>query len=71
MCYIQNKHSFVGYETEGIHQFTNPVTAVNNAQAIFVGGGNTFRLLKSLHDNHLVHSINTMVLQVIITLYWW
>ena len=34
-----------GYRLEGIHRCADPVAAVEAAQAIFVGGGNTFRLL--------------------------
>ena len=55
---------FVGYEAEGIHQCECPVTAVNNAQAIFIGGGNTFRLLKTLYDNNLIQTIRKRVLEV-------
>lgn len=53
----------MGYETEGIHQCECPITAVNNAQAIFIGGGNTFRLLKSLYDNNLIQPIRKRVLE--------
>ena len=42
------KFSQMGYELESIHRAPDPGKAVENAEAIFIGGGNTFRLLKTL-----------------------
>lgn len=39
---------------KGLHQFENPAGALENAQAIFTGGGNTFVLVKTLHDYQLM-----------------
>jgi len=38
----------MGYELTSIHTAENPVAAVNETDAVFIGGGNTFRLLKAL-----------------------
>ncbi len=43
-----------GFEVVGIHTFEDPREAVRQAQAVFIGGGNTFRLLKKLYDNDLI-----------------
>ena len=40
---------------KGIHEFENPKEAIQNAKAYFVGGGNTFLLVKTLHENGLMH----------------
>ncbi|XP_055371031.1 probable alpha-aspartyl dipeptidase [Condylostylus longicornis] len=52
-----------GYNVNSIHTSSNPVDAVNNAEAIFIGGGNTFVLLKTLIEKNLVNSIRKRVLE--------
>jgi len=47
----------IGCSVSGIHQHADPVAAVNNAAAVFVGGGNTFVLLRDLHDNDLIEPL--------------
>ena len=37
-----------GIEVTGLHQVSDPSAAVADAQAVFVGGGNSFRLLRTL-----------------------
>jgi dipeptidase E len=46
-----------GRAVEGIHRAADPREAVARADAIFVGGGNTFLLLKSLQDLGLLAPI--------------
>jgi dipeptidase E len=52
----------MGYELESLHTSSNPRTSVNEAEAIFIGGGNTFRLLKTLHELDLVRQIKERAL---------
>lgn len=40
-------------EVKGIHEFENAAQAIENAQAIFVGGGNTFVLVNEMYRNKL------------------
>ena len=54
--------STMGFELESIHESAQPVDAVLNADGIFIGGGNTFRLLKTLHDQGLIEPIRQRVL---------
>ncbi|MDQ3472562.1 MAG: dipeptidase PepE [Acidobacteriota bacterium] len=50
------------YELNSLHQATDKVQSLNNAEAIFIGGGNTFRLLKALYDFELLEPIKARVL---------
>ena len=43
------------------HLVVDPVAAVQRAEAIFIGGGNTFRLLKTLYDLKLLQPIREVV----------
>lgn len=51
-----------GIKVTGLHNYPNPAEAINRAKAIFVGGGNSFLLLKSLCDNNIVELIKKRVL---------
>ncbi len=50
-----------GYRLDGIHRHTDPVRAVRDAAAIFIGGGNTFRLLHDLYRHDLLDPIHERV----------
>ena len=47
----------------GIHEFENPIEAIQNAEAIFTGGGNTFVLLYQLYKNNLLEPLKKSVLK--------
>jgi dipeptidase E len=51
----------MGYELDSIHTSNAPAKAVREAEAIFIGGGNTFRLLKALCDHDLLGAIRERV----------
>ena len=38
----------------GLHEFEDKISAINNAKGYFTGGGNTFLLVKMLHEEHLM-----------------
>jgi dipeptidase E len=57
----QRRFDEMGYELWSVHTAINPAQAVNDANAIFIGGGNTFRLLKALYDFDLVDPIHKRV----------
>lgn len=52
-----------GFTVEGIHKAVDPVDAVLKAEAIYIGGGNTFQLLKRLYENNLIDPIRKRVLE--------
>lgn len=53
----------MGFECVSVESRRNPVRALDDADAVFVGGGNTFRLLKTLHELGLVQAIRSRVSQ--------
>lgn len=52
-----------GYDFDAIHHSPDPAAAVQQAEAVFVGGGNTFRLLDRLHRLGLIDAIRERVRQ--------
>jgi dipeptidase E len=51
----------MGYGLESLHEASAKRQAVINAEAIFIGGGNTFRLLKTLYEFELLPVIRARV----------
>ena len=51
----------MGYTLESVHKIDNHKGAIENADAFFIGGGNTFRLLKALQDIDLIEPIRRKV----------
>lgn len=43
-----------GVEVDSLHDAADPAGAIGVAEAVFVGGGNSFRLLKTLQDRGLL-----------------
>jgi dipeptidase E len=48
-------------EVKGLHTFTNPEAAIKDAKGFFTGGGNTFLLVKQLHDLGFMQTIKEAV----------
>jgi dipeptidase E len=58
---VVDKGLHAGYELDGLHRHPDPKAAVARAHALFVGGGNTFRLLASLYRFDLLDVIRERV----------
>ncbi|WP_448138692.1 dipeptidase PepE [Sphingobacterium siyangense] len=50
-----------GITVRGLHEFHNMKKAIQDAKAIFIGGGNTFLLLKTLYELDLVQQLRVQV----------
>lgn len=59
---VKERFSEIGHDVVSIHRFTDPVKAVKEADAIVVGGGNTWQLLRMIHDNKLVDAVREKVI---------
>ena len=59
---VRERYAEIGYELESVHDVPDPVAALHNADAVAVGGGNTFHLLEKMYENGLVQPMHELVL---------
>lgn len=55
--YTQNARNFfqqINIKVKGLHEFDDKIAAINSAKGFFTGGGNTFLLVKTLHEENLM-----------------
>ena len=55
--------SKIGKKIIGLHSFKNPEAAVKSAKGVFVGGGNTFVLVKQLYTFRLMKTLREKILK--------
>ena len=58
---VSEAFEFLSIDVKGIHEYDNPIEVIENAEAIFTGGGNTFVLVNELYKNNLLNSIEKVV----------
>lgn len=59
---VKNVFGSIGYSVKSIHNESDPVKAIKNAEAIIVGGGNTFNLLYHIQKNGITEAVREKVL---------
>src|SRR5207244_8387996 len=57
----KTRFATMGYSLKSVHAAGDPQKAIEETDAIFIGGGNTFRLLKALQDLELLEPIRRKV----------
>ena len=67
---VQSAFSHINVTVKGIHEFDDAQLAIKQAQAIVVGGGNTFHLLYQLQKQKLIPLIQTRCKQGIPYIGW-
>ena len=58
---VRKRFALIDYAVDSLHEAADPIAAVGCAQAIFIGGGNTFRLLNRLYELNLLGPIRERV----------
>jgi len=60
---VRARFGEMGYTLTSAHSARDPVQAIAETDAIFIGGGNTFRLLKALQDLELIEPVRRRIRQ--------
>ena len=58
---VRERLERMGLTVESAHATSTPERQIEEAEAIFIGGGNTFRLLKALYDHNLLEAVRRRV----------
>ncbi len=60
---VNDRFAEIGHQVTSIHRFIKPIEAIENSDAIVVGGGNTWQLVKMLQEKGLMKVIRKKVKQ--------
>lgn len=58
---VSERFRELGHEIVSIHHFSDKIAAIKEAEAIVVGGGNTWQLLKTIRDYNLIEGVRLKV----------
>ncbi|MDP4206143.1 MAG: dipeptidase PepE [Bacteroidota bacterium] len=67
---VEERFSEIGHHVVGIHTAADPLKAIETASAIVVGGGNTWQLVRMMHDLELMPAIRRKVIAGIPYIGW-
>lgn len=59
---VRERFAKLGKDVAGVHEFDSPTRAIERAAAVFIGGGNTFVLLRELYSHSLVVPLRERIL---------
>lgn len=54
---VRERFAELGIDVDSVHQASDPLAAVRSAQAVVVGGGNTFQLVKMMQEQGFIEAI--------------
>jgi dipeptidase E len=58
---VRSRFEQMGFGLESLHEQSSPAAAVENAAGVFIGGGNTFRLIDALQRDGILEIIRDKV----------
>jgi dipeptidase E len=58
---VKTFFALLNIKVNGLHEFTNPSEALEKAEGIFTGGGNTFLLVTQLHQNNQMQALKKAI----------
>jgi dipeptidase E len=67
---VRERFEAMGYHLDSVHESANASEMVSGAEAIVIGGGNTFHLLRGLYETGLIESIRERVLNGVPYIGW-
>lgn len=58
---VKSFFALLNIKVNGLHEFSNPTEAIEKAEGIFTGGGNTFLLVTQLHQNNQMQTLKKAI----------
>lgn len=58
---VREAFATIAIGVTGIHEWENPAEAIQKAEGIFTGGGNTFLLISKIYENNLLEVLRTVI----------